>query len=415
MQHLTRIHKQPRQVIRRVHLATQTQDGFAICSHCNWKFSSWRNFRHHVLNDACGSRNATLPWQEPLPPTVEPQPAEPPEVEVDMAQHQDFVDRANALASMADYETLKADRELCHHLTQHCVLCSKFLISAKAYTMHMRAHHQSFMQDSINLGLQRSKRYNGTTSPCDFCGVSFIRSHVCVPCTQTAVLEIQNRTVDDDNSLQCYLCSFTTMSQAELRKHCCEKHGFKTYDFKPARDCEDDQVTCAHCKYVFHRHESMRKHIQDGHCEEFNPDKAWTRSGDSDIANLLRAGQIDSILADVEMKQRLTNTCQFCRQTQKEARFMVQHLYAHHGELVDRGTLFCGLLKSMFGPTRNCVCFPSVKNFRYKHICIPYMQLLCYIFNEVIGSPFRWCTQMLYVNLWMNTCLTSRSFFCMTH
>ena len=384
--HLTMEHRQFRQIDRRVDIATASQDGFAVCSKCNKTFSSWRDFRTHVLNDICGLRSTHLARQAAVVPsaslTIGRHPDQPgsfeshhSEVVVDMATHQEFVDKVNALATEADYESLKADQLLCQHLNQHCVLCSKFVISAKAYTMHMRAHHQSYMQDSISLGLQRAKQYNGTKSPCDFCGVVFVRSHVCVPCTQMAVFEIQNRTVDDQHPLRCYLCNFDTMSKAELRQHLRDKHQFRTYDFKPARDCEDDQVTCAHCHHTYHNHECLRKHIQHGHCSQFDPEKAWTRSGDKDIADLMRAGQFDTIFADVELKQRLTKTCQFCSVTHKEARFMVQHLYTFHGELVDRGTLFCGLLKKLFGYTRGCACIPAVKQMTTKHICIPFMQL----------------------------------------
>ena len=376
--HLTMEHKQFRRVTRRVDIATASQDGFAVCAKCNQSFSSWGNFRTHVMNDICGHRVAPLP-REAIPESAarafDLNPLEDLEVHVDMAVHQDFVDRATALAKEAAFETLKADQLLCQHLTQHCVLCSKFMISAKAYTMHMRAHHQSYMQDSIALGLQRAQQFNGTKSPCDFCGVSFIKRHVCVPCTQMAVLEIQNRTVDADHPLVCYLCDFNTMSRAELRKHLQDKHQFRTYDFKPARDSEDDQVTCAHCHYSFANHECLRKHIQHGHCSQFNPDKAWTRSGDEDIAAMVRAGQFDTLFADVEIKQRLTKKCQFCTVEYKEARFMVQHLYAYHMELVDRGTLLSGLLKTMFGYTRGCACIPAVKLMTTKHMCIPFMQL----------------------------------------
>ena len=384
--HLTMEHKQFRQIDRRVDIATASQDGFAVCSKCTKTFSSWRDFRTHVMNDICGLSSTHLARQAAVEPsaslTIGRHPDQPgsleshhPEVLVDMATHQEFVDKVNALATEADYESLKADQLLCQHLNQHCVLCSKFVISAKAYTMHMRAHHQSYMQDSISLGLQRAKQYNGTKSPCDFCGVVFVRSHVCVPCTQMAVFEIQNRTVDDQHPLRCYLCNFDTMSKAELRQHLQDKHQFRTYDFKPARDCEDDQVTCAHCHHTYHNHKCLRQHIQHGHCSQFESEKAWTRSGDKDVADLMRAGQFDTILADVELKQRLTKTCQFCSVTHKEARFMVQHLYTFHGELVDRGTLFCGLLKKLFGYTRGCACIPAVKQMTTKHICIPFMQL----------------------------------------
>ena len=397
--HLTMEHKQFRRTARRVDIATASKDGYAVCSRCHMTFSSWRDFRTHVI---CGQSSPPIARQAevgPSPSSTIHQPPDIPEVLVDMATHQDFVDRVNALATEADYESLKADQPPCQHLNKHCVLCSKFVISAKAYTMHMRAHHQSSMQDSISLGLQRAKQYNGTKSPCDFCGVAFIRSHVCVPCTQMAVFEIQNRTVDADNPLRCYLCTFSTMSTAELRQHLRDKHQFRTYDFKPARDREDDQVTCAHCHHTYHSHEGLRKHMQRGHCSQFDPEKAWTRSGDTDIADLMRAGQFDTLLADVELKQRLTKTCQFCSVTHKEARFMVQHLYTFHGELVDRGTLFCGLLKTLCGYTRGCACIPAVKLITTKHICIPFMQLgmlhfqlgdwltIPLIFNDHIREP----------------------------
>ena len=51
--HLTRHHQCPRQVQRRLNMQTDSQDGMAICKHCNKSFTNWTSFKFHVQTGIC--------------------------------------------------------------------------------------------------------------------------------------------------------------------------------------------------------------------------------------------------------------------------------------------------------------------------------------------------------------------------
>ena len=75
---------------------------------------------------------------------------------------QELGDRAYALAQLGDYELVEKDQALYMYLTQHCILCNKFVHSSKVYTSHMRHYYQAAL---ISLGSQRCKQYNAMISP----------------------------------------------------------------------------------------------------------------------------------------------------------------------------------------------------------------------------------------------------------
>ena len=127
----------------------------------------------------------------------------------------------------------KEDHALCNHLAQHCVLCNKFSVSSRAYTAHMRHYHQAALQDAISLGMQRCKQYNAQMSPCQFCGTTVTRAHLCVVCTQLAVLEVHHQS----NSMEhkCYICDFVAEDRTSLKRHLCKERQFSLFDWKPSR------------------------------------------------------------------------------------------------------------------------------------------------------------------------------------
>ena len=289
-------------------------------------------------------------------------------------------DRAYAIAQAGDYEMAKEDKNLCTYLTRHCVLCNKFLGSSRAYTSHMRHHHQAALQDAISLGLQRCKQYNAMTSPCQFCDTEFTRAHMCIACTQLAVLEVQNQSTAMVH--KCYICAYVADDRTALKRHLCREHQFSLFDWKPSRDSLADQQTCAHCGHLFHCMEGLRKHIIYGHCSKFDPDRAWTRCGDTDIQELFVKGTVPQIIADADMKKRLTLNCQFCNDTYQMVKHTANHMYVHHGELTQQADRLCHLMKDLFLPVHGCicnlhgcVCNPQVKKLQQAHVCLPFLQM----------------------------------------
>ena len=149
--HLTRNHQCPRQVQRRLNMQTDSQDGKAICKHCNKSFPSWTSFKFHIqtgiclLNQVAHNPDDIAEHSHSDDQALDHRP--PPNSTA-------LGDRAYAIAQSGDYELAKEDQALCTYLTQHCVLCNKFMSSSRNYTYHMRHYHQAALQDAISLGLQ---------------------------------------------------------------------------------------------------------------------------------------------------------------------------------------------------------------------------------------------------------------------
>ena len=269
--HMTRNHRCPRQVHRRLDMLNDSQEGKAICKHCNKSFTNWTSFKFHVQagiclsnhdahhqDDVAGNSNSDDQAPDRMPP--------PNSLELG--------DRAYAIAQSGDYELAKEDQALCTYLTQHCVLCNKFMSTSRSYTYHMRHYHQAALQDAISLGLQRCRQYNAMTSPCQFCQTEFTRAHMCIVCTQLAVLEVQHTSEAKEH--KCYICSFVADDRTALKRHLSNEHHFSVFDWKPSRDSLEDQQTCAHCGNTYHSIEVLRKHIiytnltliENGHAAE---------------------------------------------------------------------------------------------------------------------------------------------------
>lgn len=341
--HLTLIHQQPRQALRRIDMSKDSQDGKAICNHCRKSFTTWMSFRYHIQHEICNpSQNDVA--SPPLGDESDDQ------VPAHTSSTRELGDRAYAIAQSADYEQAKEDRGLCTYLTQHCVLCNKFMHSSRSYTSHMRHYHQAALQDAISLGLQRSRQYNAMTSPCQFCGIEFTRAHMCVVCTQLAVLEVQHSAAAQE--FKCYLCSHVATDRTALKRHLSAVHQFSTFDWKPSRDSLEDQQTCAHCGNTHH-------------CLEALPD----------IHDHFAQGNLQTIFADADMRRRLTLTCQFCKDSHQTVKHMSHHMYVFHGELAQNADLLCQWLKDFFVQTYGCICNPAVKKLQQTHVCLPFLQL----------------------------------------
>ena len=376
--HMTIFHALPRPLTRKIDYSQDTTNGMPQCAHCNKMFLNWSSFKLHCMANVCGApsfQRSTLhnplfeTWQWEELSEMEPGPL-----------HQDFYDRALVFATEADYASVRGDRRLCDYLQFHCILCSKHMCNTKAITAHMRAHHPAQLQEAIALGIQRMRQYTGNVSPCGFCMTSFNKTHLCPVFLQMGILELQTVTPDDPLHFTCFLCQFVAADRAQLKTHLTRLHQFPCHDWTPARDSLEDGVTCAHCGSVHHCQQALRKHVIYGHCPQFDPSQPWTRNGDSDIVEHLTTGRVDLILANAEMKRRLTHECQFCTQKFAQVSNLVGHLLQHHSELADDGELYRQVLQQRFAP-RGCSCMPRIKQYRSTHTCVLFHQMSMIHFN----------------------------------
>ena len=376
--HMTVVHAQPRPLTRKVNYSQDTTNGMPQCAHCKKMFLKWSSFKLHCSANVCGAPpTSTHDFSNPLPldwnweDTAEMEPG---------PLHQELYDRALVFAVEADYASARGDRRLCDYLQFHCILCSKHMSNTKAITAHMRSNHPAQLQEAIALGIQRMRQFTGNLSPCSFCMTSFNKTHLCPVFLQMAILELRAVSPDDPLHFTCFLCQFVAADRAQLKKHLTTLHQFPCHDWTPARDSLEDQMTCAHCGSVHHCQQALRKHIIYGHCSQFDPTRPWTRNGDADIVEQLSVGRIDLILANVEMKRRLTNDCQFCSQKFSQVSNLVGHLWQQHSELADEGERYRQVLQQRFAP-RGCNCVPRIKQVRSTHTCVLFHQLSMIHFN----------------------------------
>ena len=376
--HLTLVHAQPRPLKRKVNYSQDTTNGMPQCAHCKKMFFKWSSFRAHCSANICGAPPVLsqisshpspldLDWEDPV--AMEPGPL-----------HQEISDRAMVFAVEADYASVRGDRRLCDYLQHHCIICSRHISHPKALTAHMRSNHPAQLQEAIALGIQRMRQFTGNLSPCTYCLTSFNKTHLCPVFLQMGILELRAATPDDPLHFTCFLCQFVAADRAQLKKHLTTLHSFPCHDWTPARDGLEDQVTCAHCGSVHHCQQALRKHIIYGHCSQFDPARPWTRNGDADVVEQLTTGRIDLILADLEMKRRLTHNCQFCSQQFSQVSNLVGHLWQQHGELAEEGELYRQVLQQRFAP-RGCSCVPRIKQFRSTHTCVLFHQLSMIHYN----------------------------------
>ena len=376
--HMTQVHAQPRPLKRQVDYSQDTTNCMPQCKHCTKMFLKWSSFNSHCRANVCGApsnstndTSTTLPLDWNWGDTVEMEPG---------PLHQEICDRALVFAVEADYASVPGDRRLCDYLQFHCILCSKHMSHTKAITAHVRSNHPAQLQEAIALGIQRMRQFTGNLSPCSFCMTSFNKTHLCPVFLQMAILELRAVTPDDPLHFTCFLCQFVAADRAQLKKHLTTLHQFPCHDWIPARDSLEDQVTCAHCGSVHHCQQALRKHITYGRCSQFDPARPWTGNGDADIVEQLPVGRIDLILADVEMKRRLTHDCQFCTQKFSQVSNLVGHLWKQRSELAEDGEQYRQVLRQRFAP-RGCSCVPRIKQFRSTHTCVPFHQLSMIHFN----------------------------------
>lgn len=140
-----------------------------------------------------------------------------------------------------------------------------------------------------------------------------------------------------------------------------------------------------------HCQQALRKHIIYGHCSQCDPTRPWTRNGDADVVEHLSTGRIDLILADADMKRRLTHDCQFCSQKFAQVSNLVSHLLHQHGELAEQGELYRQFLRQGFAP-RGCSCIPRIKQFRATHTCVLFhqMSMIHYNGNSLFNIPLTY-------------------------
>ena len=231
---------------------------------------------------------------------------------------------------------------------------------------------------------------------------------------------MQAASPDDPRHYTCFLCQNVAPDRLQLRQHLSAKHQFPCFDWTPARDSLPDHVSCAHCGTVHSCLESLRKHIIYGHCPQFDPHRPWTKNGEPEMVEHLRIGRIDLLLADAEMRRKLTLQCQFCSQKFVQACNLIYHLFNTHSEIAADADTFRHVLQQRYAP-RGCYCLPAVRAVKQNHHCVAFLQLSMMHFagNHLLSVPIsyddRACSLMVShvplkcLNL-VHDCLQSRDF-----
>ena len=165
--HQTKAHGHFRGQLRQIAVGDMT-NGLPTCSRCLQHFTTWHAFRQHV-QFVCAD---TL-HQEP---------------EHDETEHEHRLRVAEFMqfSNGANFQALCEQPALLAYFLNHCILCGKFHLSAKALLHHWTLDHAEVYQNH-GPALETIKQVYQVTSPCILCGQQFRQQHHCIILGQAAM------------------------------------------------------------------------------------------------------------------------------------------------------------------------------------------------------------------------------------
>ena len=136
---------------------------------------------------------------------------------------------------------------------------------------------------------------------------------------------------------------------------------------------------CAHCSRLSQSHYILQKHIEDGHCREFDPTKAigshvlcaW--NWHCDIA-LPDPPLLAKILDSEEAKNVIRSSCVLCGQKLGSTGHLIAHLQADHRPLLEGAELQLPDLVAVLKHYQHCSC--SCQRPKASHRCPVHIQTL---------------------------------------
>ena len=294
---------------------------------------------------------------------------------------QEWGSRVLTIVGTRNWHHLRREQTACQYLAKRCCLCDHFFGRAQELHQHLKIMHPEFWPHTMIKGKMLTQMY-GEDPPCPFCTELFKNCHQCTVWTQIALLLVYgggsaDMTAEQSNTIRtCDICNETFTSQELLHTHLVQEHRLTSSSFNPARDCVDGEPACIHCGALYDSLESLRSHINQGRCDQFDPSLPTEVIDVRDIwRDALCSGQLANVLRDPHNRLQLTLRCQHCSLRFQRPNDLAGHLVSAHSQLwqASQGLthLFMELLYEMTG----CLCNPGIAQVRTNHVCVPLRQL----------------------------------------
>lgn len=141
----------------------------------------------------------------------------------------------------------------------------------------------------------------------------FIRQHICPIFVQIAMFQDSRQPDPDEmHPYKCLICQAAFETNASLYLPLSRTHRVKPNNWDFGRDSAHGTPECAHCGTVFANLKNLRRHIVQGRCNAFDPDKASDSPPDEYIHQILLQGNFEVLWADETRCAQLMSCCAIC-------------------------------------------------------------------------------------------------------
>ena len=303
-EHLVKSHQDYTGKLRLFRPEVDLDEGVPTCSRCGQTFTSWGATRHHV-EYRCLLPAPVIKWEEKQWRSAE------------------------LMKYVSNVAALETNFTLCSHFDRHCSICGQFHFHKIAMKQHWKVYHPNEFQ-VLSGKYQQMCNSIGIHNPCQFCQRSYIKPpHDCLVLQNLAMLSLMSpkkrrRTQDGAEEVPA------------VAEHQAAASNSDQVD-APARifDILRDQgpgFQCTHCLTSFPVSSALKRHIEQGHCQAFDPLRAhFVHEGlDSRILQSVKDHMISNILEDDDLLKLMNRQCCLCKQVFGRRGELLRHLQQQH-------------------------------------------------------------------------------------
>ena len=372
--------------------------GLPQCKFCFQKYTTWRSFCIHIQRGCqvliAGPAGC---WTQPDRPLVSDPALTPamftdamdnpvrgshPLTDADLRNllNQEWGSRVLTIVSSRNWHHMLKETVACQYMATRCCLCDQFLGRIQDLHRHYKLQHPEYWPHVQTKGIQLSNLHNSEEPPCRYCNWPFKTSHQCPIWLQLAMLLIYGGGVQNPAQSpaiqRCEICAESFSNSESLHAHLVSEHRLISSSFNAARDSLEGEPVCAHCNTMYDNMESLRSHISQSRCLNFDP-ALPTEVIDvrPEWIEALCQGKLADHLRNAHVRLQLTLRCQHCRAKYTRPADLSGHLQASHGSLWSAAQPLTGHLVALLYEQTGCLCNPSISSHRSHHTCLPLTQL----------------------------------------
>eukprot|EP00438_Fugacium_kawagutii_P004204 Skav215936 [mRNA] locus=scaffold226:478217:484972:+ [translate_table: standard] len=371
--HRTNIHGDTNFRKHDFHPTQHAINGIPQCTFCLRTFSSWYLLHQHVDLRICQDPKR----HRPMPTSSTPVQGHLTDAERAQVLAQPWGPQLIQWALNSCWHDVVLQREMSTFLKNTCLYCGTWHQRTQELNAHMKKFHAHLIPCAYQVSAQLvASEYEPDSGLCPFCQDPYRKTHTCPVAVQVAML-VYGATPDEDyEPYTCYMCQSTFTSPDDLWTHLRQDHLLSLFDYVPSRDSVYGDAICAHCSTGFTQPAGLRCHIQFGRCKFFNPNKPAVEVDlDLDILDHMWTGNLNGLLRDPVMSNKLTLQCLCCDRCFNRSQDLAAHLQTVHREQFMLAQPAIQMLLHLVYPVEGCVCNPPVKVAGPKHSCIVLQQL----------------------------------------